>query len=459
MNQFALTWTAFGAAVVWVMWKLAAKPDRRQVGLWCLLGIGLFALKMLAVQWMPQWADTPIDSLKFQLNAEAMWMNWMGLPVDARAYSLGGYLNYWQASLGDHWRPNAELSYVGVLGTHEWVYTAFLAAWLALGPDWEPWAMLANATMAGAFPAASFILVRQLGGRLAVAHLGALLVALEPSIAVNSAWLIKDTLAGFVALLVAITICRLHERPNWGRLIALALALGLLAGIRFVAFAAYVGALCAVVAWLLRQRSWKQAVAYATAGALSLVVWAFLYFAPVLPSLDQWTNAIENPMQAQARTLVAVEGGKGVDESVLAWTTLVQDRPAWAAVRSVLRTLMAPYPWVAFTHGLSGTNHLELYLPGTALWILSLPAILVGMLVAARQEPVKTGTLLSCLLLVAGAYILFFGEWSTRQRVFMIPLFFAFAAMGWDRIRLWLAKRGQTDAPADGSSPGRSVIQ
>jgi hypothetical protein len=32
------------------------------------------------------------------------------------------------------------------------------------------------------------------------------------------------------------------------------------------------------------------------------------------------------------------------------------------------------------------------------------------------------------------AYTIFLGEWSTRQRVFMMPVFFAFAALGFDSL-------------------------
>jgi len=448
MSVVAFVWSIFAAGVVGIMWLLAVKEDRRRVGYWCALGIALAVVKMIGIQMLPQWRDTPLDSITFQIHAEAMLLNWQGLPVNTSDYRL---------QIGPLWLPEARFAYVGAMGTYEWLYSAFLAGWKFMGEEWLTWAAMGNAAMAGAFPAASFILVRLLRGSVGVAHLGAVLVALEPSAAVNSAWLIKDTLAGFVALLVAITLCRLYARPSWACIFALALAMGMLAGIRFVAYVAYIGAVLGLCLWLLRQKAWHKLAAFSLAAALSVGVFVLIYAAPLSPSFEQWTNALRGPVQAQIHILIADDVKKGADESVIVWRDYLREQPGWAIARSVARTLMAPYPWVAFTYGLSGNNHLELYLPGTAFWILCLPAIFAGMVVALGRERVMTAVLLFYLVLLAGAYITYFGEWSTRQRIFMIPLFFAFAAIGWERLWNWLRGRYRyrTATEADTSAANR----
>lgn len=130
------------------MWLLAAKEDRHRVGYWCALGTGLAVLKMICVQMLPQWRDTPVDSIVSQLHAEAMLLNWQGLPVNASDHRLSAYVNYWQAQFGPLWLPDAQLSYVGVLGTYEWLYSAFLAGWKFMGAESLAWLAMGNAVMA-----------------------------------------------------------------------------------------------------------------------------------------------------------------------------------------------------------------------------------------------------------------------------------------------------------------------
>lgn len=443
MTQAALVtssaWCGFAALILWITHALAEAEFKAAVTRWALVGLGLAVLKSLLILQTSQWSDVPPDSRIFQLHAEALRLHWMGLPVDPDDYKLTGYLNSWRTYLGPHWMPDAPLQYVGVLGTHEWLYTAFLAVWQSLGEGWAFWATMGNAAMAGALPSFTYLVVRHLGASARIGHLGAVLVALDPSIAVNSTWLIKDTLAAFVAMAGVVLIGRLFRRPHWVLAVALALVLGLLAGIRFVAYAAFLIALLGLTPMFLSTREGPSVRAIGLAILLSTFVWASIYTAPQPLTPGGWIDALENPLHAQADTLHADVGELGADESVAAWKSYLQDKPEWAPLRSALRTLMAPYPWVALTHGLSGDNHIELYLPGTVLWILSLPAILLGMLTAARQAGPKAWVLLIVLALIAGAYITFFGEWSTRQRIFMLPLFFAFAAIGWDK--LWRLTR------------------
>lgn len=440
---------------------LADLDCKRKVTVWAFVGLGVAVVKILLVQLTPQWGDMPVDSLTYQLHSQAMRMNWMGQPVDAVAYNLNGYLAGWRDIYGPQWLPGHPIQYVGVLGTHEWIYSAFLAGWQLLGEDWKHWAMLANAAMAGTFPAATYMLSRHLGGSNRTSHLGALLIAIEPSTAINSAWLLKDTLVAFVVAVVLILICRMYRKPSWRLSVVLAVALGLLPGIRFAAFAALVPALLGLALLLFIRNCRGEAAVFGTSLLLSSVLWVVIYFAPLAPSLEKVLIPVENPIQAQVTTFQAKDTGgragaggaagqrrqggqrlQGSDESVIKWRSFSANEPGMAVIRSVARTLMAPYPWVALSHGLTGSNHIELYMLGSAFWILSLPAIFVGMRVAVQREGLKAWVLLAFLAAITAAYVVFFGEWSTRQRTFMMPLFFAFAALGWRR--LWSLLRYRT---------------
>ncbi|GFM66533.1 hypothetical protein PSCICJ_26510 [Pseudomonas cichorii] len=448
MNLNPLALTLFIGLIIGIMRFLADTDIKKNIVYWTLIGIFLGVLKSLIIRITPQWLDAPIDSLTYKLHAEAIYMHWTGLPVDAYAYKLSGYLNGWSGIYGPIWLPDATISYTGVLGTHEWVYSAFLASWQFISNDWVNLATLANAIIAGALPAAAFMITRGLGGSVKVSHLGALLVAIDPSLAINSSWLIKDTLAAFLSAAVIISTCSLYKRPSIKLTIILALSLGMLAGIRYAAFIAFGVAFFGLIVVLAFKKSQARALAFSLASVLALTIWGGIYFSASVneplnenkPSLVQTPSqlllATSGLLQGQAQTLTADKGESGADKSVIEWRAYLQDSPVKAVLRSIVRTLFAPYPWTAITQEITGKNHIELYVFGTFFWVLTLPGLFIGMIIASKQG-IKAYVLFLFLAIMTAAYIIFFGEWSTRQRIFMEPLFFSFAAIGWHKIWSW----------------------
>ncbi|UVJ42787.1 hypothetical protein NVV94_19620 [Pseudomonas sp. LS1212] len=433
MNSSPFALAILIVLVAWITRLLADKEARKVVLTWTLFGILIGILKNLLVQMTPQWSDVPVDSLTYQLHAEALFMHWSGLPVDAHAYDLAGYLNGWQQLYDDMWMPDSRIAYASALGTHEWIYAAFLALWQVNGSDWVGVAILANAVLAGALPAAAFMITKELGGSFKICNLAALIVALDPSTAINSAWLIKDSLAALISVVAIIAICNLCKKPSLKFTLILALTLGLLAGVRFVAYIAFGVVMAGLVIYLIIKKTKVRAANLTVAGVISLALWVALYLVPSPPTPKQVIQAITSPIQAQATTLKADKNETGSDESVIQWRTYLNDNPLKAATRAIARTLFAPYPWTAITEGVTGTNHIELYLFGTLFWIITLPGIFMGMAIATRHG--MTGyALVALIVVITIPYLIFFGEWSTRQRVFMMPLFFSFAAIGWHHI-------------------------
>lgn len=422
----------FSVLIILFMQSLAANEIKRLALSWLLFGIVISILKNLLVQMTPQWTDVPVDSLTYQLHAKALYLHWSGHPVDAMQYKLAGYLNGWNSTYGDFWLPGADISYSAVLGTREWVYPAFLAT---LNADDHNYGILANAIMAGTLPAAAYLITRELGGSEKVCHLAALFMAIDPSIAINSAWLIKDTMAAFLSVVAIIAICKVCKTPTFKFSLILALSLGLLAGVRHVAFLAFGVVLAGLVVFLITKKSKKQAMSFFAASMASLLVCGVLYVTPTYPTLSKEVIASSiSPFSAQSTTFAAKQNEQGADKSVVQWREYFSDHPAKAVIRSIARTLFAPYPWSVFQDGLTGTNYIELYLLGTLFWIVVvIPSIFIGMVVA-NKNGLPAVALIALLIMIAIPYLLFFGEWSTRQRVFMMPLFFSFAAIGWRRI-------------------------
>lgn len=418
---------------------LSAQEDRRPVILWCLSGFLATCLKIWLVQQTPQWLDVSPDSRLYQLHAQALALHWQGESVDALSYKLYGFLASWASGRGLVWEPDMSLAYSGVLGTHEWLYAALLGGWQLLADNWLVWATYSNAALAAIFPAASYGIARCLGAPAKVASVAALLALVDPSSGVNASWLLKDTLAGFLAVTAIWAVLRTLQAPDESAPLVLFTAAAGLACVRFAGYAALILAIV-VIAMTLFGRARRQSLKHLGVCVLgSLVLFGILYSSPQFTTLRSLVVAAALPLEAQEATLNAGEGQRASDTTVMDWQTRWSEDPLEATATSVARTLFAPYPWVALTHGLSGTNSIELYYPGVVLWITCLPGILWGIPTGLRRAP-REGLFLACMLLaLLGAYTLFLGEWSTRQRVFMLPVFFGYAAVGWHDL-YWRAK-------------------
>lgn len=416
--------------------SLAARADRKTVVAWCLLGLLVSCFKVWLVLQTPQWLDVSPDSRQYQLHAQALALHWQGEPVDAVSHKLHGFLASWASGQDRVWEPQMDLAYTSVLGTHEWLYAATLGGWRLLTDDWFFWATYSNAALAALFPAASYGMARCLGASNRVASAAALITLFDPSASVNASWLLKDTLAGFFAVTAAWGVLRTLRAPDESAPLILFTAAAGLASVRFAGYAALIFGITIVSASLLG-RAHRQALMHLSVCVLgSIVLFGALYSSPKPMTFQSLLAATILPMRAQEATLNATEGDREEDAAVADWQARWKENPARATIISAAHTLFAPYPWVAVTHGLSGVNSIELYYPGVILWILCLPGILWGIPLSLRHAP-REGLFLACMLCaLLGAYTLFLGEWSTRQRVFMLPVFYCYAAMGWHDLYL-----------------------
>lgn len=425
---------------------LAAPQERKAVAVWYLLGLTAAIIKIWLLQKAPQWGDVSLDSKLYQLHAEAFSLHWLGHPIDAQAYRLSGFLNWWVSSHGQLWRPDMQITYASVFGTHEWFYSALLACWRLITDDWQVWAMYSNAAFAGAFPAASYGVVRHLGGSPRVATAAAILTLIDASVGVNASWLLKDTLAGLFAVIAIWATLKILREPGWSPAWILGLAATGLSMTRFAAYAALLLSLVLLLGLFFRRISSQTITRLGISVIGSMVLFGALYSAPKIPTPSSLLDSAIMPFTAQKHTLAAGdESSKAYDPSVALWHAHLAENPVGAILTSAARTIFAPYPWVAASRGLSGTNHIELYYLGMPLWIVCFPGILWGILICIRI-PSGAGFFVACMLLaLLGAYTLFLGEWSTRQRVFMLPIFFGYAAIGWHdlymRSRAWITSR------------------
>lgn len=442
-----------GMAVLWLealsilllLRALAAESDRTTVALIYALALPLFTAEALFAQTTSQWGYARFDVPLYDLQARALVMHWDGLPAGAREFKLKGLL-----SLGvPVWRPDDARPYSEVLGMGRHLYQLYIAGVYALTGGSTATAIFGNLPLAAGTAAGTFLLARALFHSRRAARLAAGLIVADPALAVWGAILMRDVLIAFLTLLALLGGVRLlrRERP-WLNGTLLAGALALLVAVRFnvVVALGLAGLVVAAAGW--RAAAWRRAL-FAAAG-VGAVVFGLAQLAPGL--VQAWESSlpghvVEENLRILAGANRVVESATGaapaeptekIDAVRRDWHADLRNRPSWVNLaRAMARSLMGPFPWVALTQGLSGTNYYELLFPGMTLWLLCLPAFFYALWrVPVRNDP----AVLLCLVwlgTVAVFYIIGYGQLDGRNRLMAQPLLWAFAARG----MVWLAAR------------------
>ncbi len=463
MNLLAvvgLASTSF-SLVVLAAWFLAPLKERRTVLLLVMLGLVVAASKIWVVQQMPQWHDIKPDAITYDLNAKAFAEHWSGNAAAGERYNLRGLLAFHAAGVyGAEWMPGASLTFASVTGSQEWLFTGYIALWYWLGDATQAVVIWSNALWAAFFPAVAFGIAHSLGASRRVSLVAAGLALLDPSAGVNASWLLKDTLAGFLALAALWALLAYLRDGGKARLFTAVLALGGLAGVRFVAFIALLISALLISLWLLFKKR-SRGLGWVIVGVVfsAWMINGLVAQAPHISLAGGFLSVINIIVQTPTPVTGGIDvlrsnlGDASADESVLSWKRDLAEKPVYSVVRSAARTLFAPYPWVAISPGPNWFSFSELYYPGVVLWICCLPAIFAALVRGLMQRHLGfwlTAFFLSALL---AAYTIWLGEWSTRQRVFALPAFFALAALGWTGL-ITRIFRGRTAATL-GSKPRR----
>ena len=425
-----------------------------------MLGLVVSAVKIWIFQQAPQWHDINPDSITYDLNAQAFAEHWRGNAVEGQSHHLRGLLAFHAAGIhGAEWVPGDRLTYGGVIGSHEWLFMGYIALWYWLGEATQDLVIWSNALWAAFFPAAAFGIAHSLGASRRVSLAAAGLALLDPSASVNASWLLKDTLAGFLAMAAIWAALAYLREGGKARLGIAALALGGLGGVRFVAFLAFVIAAGLLSIWLLF-RDKRRSRGLAIIGIV-FSAWLVNSLIAQAPHFNfTWGGAIYKigNLDAPARVVLGAAdvlrsnpGDATADDSVLSWKDDIAENPVYAIVRSAARTLFAPYPWVVISPGLNWVSFSELYYPGVVLWILCLPGIFAALARGLQQRGPGFWLLALFLSALVAAYTIWLGEWSTRQRVFALPALFALAAMGWAQLLAWALGPGSASDPANKS--------
>ncbi|MDR0563701.1 MAG: hypothetical protein LBG78_02030 [Azoarcus sp.] len=452
-------------------WAYLAAPSGEKCRAMWLFGLGLVAalIKIGLFQLTPQWRVIQPDTVSYNLNARAIALHWQGEAVSPLEYKLKGLTGLYEHSeetsrlcatsssplcltfrdwYGDAsqetepplWRAEHAFSVAHVIGSTDYLYTYYIALWFWLTDVTDSVVIFSNAIWAGFFPVAAFGIALALGASRKVALAAGGLALIDPSAGAVAAWLLKDTLICFVAMSFVYMALRVI-REGWKWVPWLVFWAALLSIGRYGAF---IGGLCAsgAIAVYFIGRRQAQSASMLAVYMLAALFLSGIFFQSLYSGNELNAESILASVEKNAHK-ISIYSDKvrmGTDDTRDGLISQLKAAPTadvlLVFVKSAVHTLFAPYPWVAIYPGLVGTPS-ELYYPGVVLWVICLPGIFWAIwqgVRPARFNPVF-GWLLLFLFSQFMAYTLAFGEWSTRQRVFALPAFFALAAIGGSDLR------------------------
>lgn len=366
--------------------SVAPRGIRKIILVLVLLGLLGVCLKILIFQQAPQWYNALPDAVTYDLNARAFAAHWAGNTVGGQGFHLRGLLAFHAAGIhGLDWKPDDALTYAWVIGSHEWLYPCYVALWYWLGDATSAIVIWSNALWAAFFPAAAFGIAYFIGAGRRTAIMAAGFAIIDPSAGVNASWLLKDTLAGFLAMSALWALLGYIKVGGKLRLVIAIITLSFLGGIRFAAFLGLAVSAGVVSILLIFQRGYlRKGLSVA-----SVVLWVWLMqgvfaltphvVSDSLKPENSTISLLSRPTQVLFNGVEVLQAtsGDAVDDSVLTWTNSVADGLGYAAFRSIARTLFAPYPWAAISPGLTWNSYVELYYPGVILWLVALPGFLL----------------------------------------------------------------------------------
>ena len=448
--------TFYAGAVLGLLLSLSGQDQRRLIILLFLGGLTLRTIEILIIQTLPQYSALTPDAVRYDLHARALIDHWQGLPVIAKDYGLPGPTG----SPGGEWLPTDWLAYGIVFGGNVLyqVYVGFI--YLLLGPQ-QIAVILSHTVLLAALAPAVYSLSTSLFENKNLAILAASLTLIDPSFAAIGAFLWKDSLAAFLAIIAlwaTVLVIQRREAYYYPMLVLVAALLGL-SQMRYHIVLGFWVAAAVVMVLAYGPSRIRRSVAVLDRGRTRrlLAVLVLSLVGSMVVSSPPWLpQGLEGIFSATP--LVAVEGRMeeiqatseedwAYDETTANWVQSLREDPLRAVAKTVAHTLFAPYPWVPFVHGLY-YNFVELFYPGVTMLFVGLPFLFVALWrLPVRRSP-ELLLIMIWLVLIVSSYIVYQGEFSTRQRVFMMPLLWILVSFGVEQVRAYFNRRRQQDGSA-----------
>lgn len=415
----------------------AAVRERPAVNTIFVLALLAYTLEILFIQSLPAWSDSFPDSQVYDSNARAIVMHWQGEIVNAEEFSLSGLIGKGIKL----WLPSDEYDYATVLGMSRYAYQVILAVIYLISDGSRVTAIFANAPLLAGAAASVYLLSYYLFDRRIAARYAVLLVILDTNFAVWGSVLLRESFLIFLVILGLLALVKLLKGIGdpWFHLTLFTGSAGLLSLVRFNAAFAMVFAGSIVFAIRIGRLSPRKLIGLA--GVLLLGFGVVKLFPVIMPAFEQslpgkvLSEHMAFFLNSGQPFFSAVPGqlssGPPVDSVRQEWHDALREQPLWLnGIKAVSRSIMGPYPWVAFTHGITNTNFYELMYPGVTLWIFCLPAFIFALW---RMPMANNPALQMCLIwlgTVSIIYIIGYGQFEPRARMMAMPILWIMAAQG-----------------------------
>ena len=383
------------------------------------VGFIVSSVWFFAMHFTPQIFDVQSDSLKYIEYSKAISLHWSGKEVYMQEYPLQGLL----IRNIEVWQPESSLPIVSVLGTQHIVYHLFLAVWQTVTAD-VFWLKAANIPfMAACFPLTLFLASALFAPKHRLVFFPCVLLAFNSAFYALGSVVLRDTIITFLVLLLFAFLTSYWRFVRKSYLIGIMFVIMIFMGLRYhfglLFFLAAVGMF--LLLYLMPNRKDSRSFFAIRRIKLKFFFIALFSLLGVLMGdivLLGWDTILGS------FGLALYDGGmaNGVANGV------ANGRVNFFI--GIVRTLFAPYPWVAIYPGLTWESYYELFLLGSFIFILFLPVLFIGLHTILQRRLLLQIFILFFIALVAAAYFVAFGEFSTRQRESVMPYLWVVVAFG-----------------------------
>src|SRR5919199_4402773 len=223
-------------------------------------GLALQIIELMVVQTLPQHADFPLDSITYDLNAQAISEHWRGVEVVAKDHYLWGLYALGQ----DVWLPTDWLQYASVFGSRSFLYQIYVGIFYFLDGPQQSTVILSHTVLQAALAPVVYNLSSLLFNNRRLGMLAGSLTLVDLNYVAVGAFLLRDSLITLLMALAIWTTVLVIRKPEayypMVVLVATLLGLSLLRYHVVTAFWVAVGVAVMLVAYYRGRTRWLLAV-------------------------------------------------------------------------------------------------------------------------------------------------------------------------------------------------------
>ena len=206
----SLLFLAVEAAVMMSLILYLTEHDRRRItALLFLSGLVLFTVEILLIQASPYGDIVPSDSVRYDLNAQALAAHWQGSEVSAKEFLLQGLLSRDRME----WLPSDWIPYTAVFGSRHYLYQVYVGVIYFLAGPQQVTVLLSHAILAAVLAPSVYGTCSLIFSDNRIATLAAFITLIDSSFAAVGSFFLKDLLVAVATVIALWTTVICLRRP------------------------------------------------------------------------------------------------------------------------------------------------------------------------------------------------------------------------------------------------------